>query len=111
MRHCSVRFVSKPVNVTDRPRGRTTIMWQRTKPQGVRSAMEQIDVEVLVIGWGKGGKTLAAALGRAGRKVAVIERSRMMYGGGCINVACVPTKDLVHSAELRRADDSPQAWF
>ena len=34
-----------------------------------------------------------------------------MYGGGCINVACVPTKDLVHSAELRRADDSPQAWF
>jgi len=73
--------------------------------------MEQMDVEVLVIGWGKGGKTLAGALGRAGRKVAVIERSRMMYGGGCINVACVPTKDLVHSAELRRADDPPQAWF
>lgn len=73
--------------------------------------MEQIDVEVLVIGWGKGGKTLAGALGRAGRRVAVIERSPLMYGGGCINVACVPTKDLVHSAETRRADDDPQAWF
>jgi len=73
--------------------------------------MEQIDVEVLVIGWGKGGKTLAGALGRAGRRVAVIERSRQMYGGGCINVACIPTKDLVHSAETRRADDDPQAWF
>ena len=73
--------------------------------------MEQIDVEVLVIGWGKGGKTLAGALGRAGRTVAVIERSRKMYGGGCINIACVPTKDLVHSAESRRDGDDPQAWF
>jgi pyruvate/2-oxoglutarate dehydrogenase complex dihydrolipoamide dehydrogenase (E3) component len=73
--------------------------------------VEQIDVDVLVIGWGKGGKTLAGALGRAGRTVAVIERSPQMYGGGCINLACVPTKDLVHSAESRRATDDPQVWF
>lgn len=73
--------------------------------------METLDVEVLVIGWGKGGKTLAAALGRKGRSVAVVEQSSRMYGGGCINVACVPTKALVHSAELRRPDDDPQQWF
>ena len=73
--------------------------------------MEQIDVEVLVIGWGKGGKTLAGALGRSGRRVALVERSPEMYGGGCINIACVPTKDLVHSAESRRATDDPQSWF
>lgn len=34
-----------------------------------------------------------------------------MYGGSCINVACVPTKDLVVSAENRRADDNPQTYF
>lgn len=73
--------------------------------------MEQLEVDVLVIGWGKGGKTLAGALGRAGRRVAVVERSRRMYGGGCINIACVPTKALVHSAETRRGADDPQAWF
>ncbi|MFD4421465.1 FAD-dependent oxidoreductase, partial [Agromyces sp. NPDC058484] len=73
--------------------------------------MEELVVDVLVIGWGKGGKTLAGALGRQGRSVAVVEQSNQMYGGGCINIACVPTKDLVHSAEQRRTGDDPQEWF
>ena len=73
--------------------------------------MEELVVDVLVIGWGKGGKTLAGALGRQGRTVAMVERSSRMYGGSCINIACVPTKDLVHSAEQRRADDDPEQWF
>ncbi|MDE9367225.1 FAD-dependent oxidoreductase [Luteipulveratus sp. YIM 133132] len=73
--------------------------------------MEQLQVDVLVIGWGKGGKTLAGALGRAGRSVAVVERSNRMYGGSCINIACVPTKALVHRAEQRRFADDAQAWF
>lgn len=73
--------------------------------------MADIDVDVLVIGWGKGGKTLAGALGRQGRSVAVVEQSKAMYGGSCINIACIPTKDLVHSASERRPEDDPQAWF
>lgn len=73
--------------------------------------MEELVVDVLVIGWGKGGKTLAGALGRSGRTVALVERARDMVGGSCINIACVPTKDLVDSAAHRRADDDPQAWF
>ena len=73
--------------------------------------MEHLDVDTLVIGWGKGGKTLAGALGRQGRTVAMVERSTGMYGGSCINIACVPTKDLVHSAAQRRPDDELQAWF
>lgn len=40
-----------------------------------------MDVDVLVLGWGKGGKTLAGAFGGAGRNVAVVERSADMYGG------------------------------
>ena len=73
--------------------------------------MADIDVDVLVIGWGKGGKTLAGALGRKGRSVALVEQSASMYGGSCINIACVPTKDLVHSASERREDDDPQSYF
>ena len=73
--------------------------------------MADIEVDVLVIGWGKGGKTLAGTLGRQGRTVALVERSQQMYGGSCINIACVPTKDLVHSAAERRAGDDPQHWF
>ncbi|MFI6831577.1 FAD-dependent oxidoreductase [Kribbella sp. NPDC050241] len=67
--------------------------------------------DVVVIGFGKGGKVAAAALGRAGRRVILIERSDQMYGGTCPNVGCVPTKALVHHSGRRRPDDSPQEWF
>ncbi len=59
--------------------------------------------DAVIIGFGKGGKTLAGALASAGKKVAVVERSDKMYGGTCINVACIPTKSLVHSAALSLA--------
>ena len=58
--------------------------------------MKQFDS--IIIGFGKGGKTLAGHLAKQGKKVAVIEKSDMMYGGTCINVGCIPSKSLVHSA-------------
>lgn len=59
--------------------------------------------DAAIIGFGKGGKTLAGALAAAGQSVAVIEQSPRMYGGTCINVACIPTKTLVHAAALSQA--------
>lgn len=59
--------------------------------------------ENIVIGFGKGGKTLAGALAAAGQSVALIEKSPLMYGGTCINVACIPSKALEHSARLSHA--------
>lgn len=59
--------------------------------------------DAVVIGFGKGGKTLAGVLAEAGRSVIMVERSDKMYGGTCINVACIPTKSLVHSAALSAA--------
>lgn len=56
--------------------------------------------DAVIIGFGKGGKTLAGALGAAGKKVALVERSPKMYGGTCINVGCIPTKSLIYSAGL-----------
>ncbi|EIY2760879.1 pyridine nucleotide-disulfide oxidoreductase [Klebsiella pneumoniae] len=55
--------------------------------------------QAAIIGFGKAGKTLAAALGRAGWRVAIIEKSKEMYGGTCINVGCIPTKALVHDVQ------------
>jgi pyruvate/2-oxoglutarate dehydrogenase complex dihydrolipoamide dehydrogenase (E3) component len=56
--------------------------------------------DAIVIGGGKGGKTLAMHLGRRNDKTALIERDPMMIGGGCINVACIPTKTFIASARL-----------
>ncbi|WP_460913160.1 FAD-dependent oxidoreductase [Spirosoma areae] len=55
--------------------------------------------DALIIGFGKGGKTLAGYLANEGWQVALVEQSPLMYGGTCINIACIPTKFLVHSAE------------
>ena len=54
--------------------------------------------DALIIGFDKGGKTLAAALGKKGQQVALIEQSPLMYGGTCINIGCIPTKKLIHTA-------------
>ena len=59
--------------------------------------------ENIIIGFGKGGKTLAGALAKAGQTVAMVERSDKMYGGTCINVGCIPTKSLVYRAGLAAA--------
>lgn len=52
----------------------------------------------VILGFGKAGKTLAAALAKRGETVALIEKSSGMYGGTCINVGCIPSKSLVTSA-------------
>jgi probable pyridine nucleotide-disulfide oxidoreductase len=39
-------------------------------------------------------------LGRQNHKTVLIERDPMMIGGGCINVACIPTKTFIASARL-----------
>ncbi|MCM1728277.1 FAD-dependent oxidoreductase, partial [Bacteroides uniformis] len=68
--------------------------------------MKQYDA--IIIGFGKGGKLLAAELAERNWKVAIVERSPQMYGGTCVNVGCIPTKTLIHEseyAEKRYYDD------
>lgn len=59
--------------------------------------------QALIIGFGKAGKTLAGFLSTQGWRAALVEQSAQMYGGTCINIACIPTKSLVHSAEIGRS--------
>lgn len=56
------------------------------------------NVKNIIIGFGKGGKTLAKFLAQKGEEVLVVEKSDKMYGGTCINIACLPSKRLIIEA-------------
>jgi pyruvate/2-oxoglutarate dehydrogenase complex dihydrolipoamide dehydrogenase (E3) component len=66
---------------------------------------EQLDA--IILGSGQAGNPLAAALGQAGKKTALIESKHV--GGTCINEGCSPTKTMVASARIaylaRRSTD------
>lgn len=62
--------------------------------------------DAVIIGFGKGGKTLAGTLASSGKKVALIEKDSKMYGGTCINVGCIPSKSFVTSAAFSAKLDS-----
>ncbi len=53
---------------------------------------------VIVIGAGPGGYVAAIRAAQLGAKVTIIEREHV--GGTCLNVGCIPTKCLLHSADL-----------
>ncbi len=53
---------------------------------------------VIVIGGGPGGYVAAIRAAQLGAKVTVIEKE--FLGGTCLNIGCIPTKCLLHSAEL-----------
>lgn len=57
--------------------------------------------ENIIIGFGKGGKTLAKTLAVKGQSVLVIEKSQRMYGGTCINIGCIPSKSLIINGEKK----------
>jgi pyruvate/2-oxoglutarate dehydrogenase complex dihydrolipoamide dehydrogenase (E3) component len=54
--------------------------------------------DLLVLGSGEAGKYLAWALAKKGMKAAVIERKYV--GGSCPNIACLPSKNVIHSAKV-----------
>lgn len=53
----------------------------------------------IIVGFGKGGKTLAKTLASRGESVLVIEKSKRMYGGTCINIGCIPSKSMILNGE------------
>lgn len=55
--------------------------------------------DAVIIGFGKAGKTLAPQIAARGRKVAIVEKSPLMYGGTCPNVGCIPSKALITRAK------------
>lgn len=60
--------------------------------------------DLIVIGAGPGGYVAAIRAAQLGLKTAVFERAEV--GGTCLNRGCIPTKTLMHSANLYRELDS-----
>lgn len=63
--------------------------------------MQQIETDVLVIGAGSGGLSVAAGAVQMGARVVLLEAAEM--GGDCLNHGCVPSKALIASAKLAQA--------
>jgi dihydrolipoamide dehydrogenase len=58
-----------------------------------------IHAEVLVLGAGPGGYTAAFRAADLGKRVVLVERHASL-GGVCLNVGCIPSKALLHTARL-----------
>ena len=65
--------------------------------------------DVVVLGCGEGGKYIAWTLAKQGMRVAVIERKYI--GGSCPNIACLPTKNVVHTAKVASLVERHQDQF
>src|SRR5215831_12509605 len=59
------------------------------------NAAEKYDV--VVLGSGTAGKLMAWTMAKEGKRTAVVERKYI--GGSCPNVACLPSKNIIHSAK------------
>src|SRR4030081_3960447 len=55
--------------------------------------------DILIIGSGEAGKYLAWTMASEGHRTAVVERK--LIGGSCPNIACLPSKNIIHSAKVR----------
>ncbi|NCC28701.1 MAG: FAD-dependent oxidoreductase, partial [Gammaproteobacteria bacterium] len=63
------------------------------------TASQEIVTEVVVLGAGPGGYTAAFRAADLGKKVILIERYDTL-GGVCLNVGCIPSKALLHTAAI-----------
>jgi dihydrolipoamide dehydrogenase len=58
-----------------------------------------VTYDLIVIGSGPGGYSAAVRAGQYGLKTAIVEKDAKL-GGTCLHVGCIPTKALLHTAEL-----------
>ena len=60
--------------------------------------MADYNFDVVILGGGSGGYAAALRSAQLGKRVALIERDKL--GGTCLHRGCIPTKALLHSAEV-----------
>lgn len=69
------------------------------RPQSPGTSPHQYDCDVLVLGSGPGGYSAAFRAADMGLNVTLVERHDVL-GGVCLNVGCIPSKALLHSAKV-----------
>jgi pyruvate/2-oxoglutarate dehydrogenase complex dihydrolipoamide dehydrogenase (E3) component len=70
--------------------------------------MTDIDTfDAVVLGSGEAGKSIAWYLGGTGKRVAVVEQRYV--GGSCPNIACLPSKNIIHGASIAQTVATSEA--
>ncbi|GAA6179178.1 dihydrolipoyl dehydrogenase [Shimia sp. NS0008-38b] len=72
---------------------------QAVAATGTATGAGDVHAEVVVLGSGPGGYTAAFRAADLGKKVVLIEKDSSL-GGVCLNVGCIPSKALLHSAKV-----------
>lgn len=67
--------------------------------------MAELNFDLVVLGGGSGGYSAAIRAAELGMSVALIEKNKL--GGTCLHVGCIPTKAMLHAAEV--ADNAREA--
>jgi pyruvate/2-oxoglutarate dehydrogenase complex dihydrolipoamide dehydrogenase (E3) component len=79
---------------------------ENVRPPGWRNPKPAARYNLVVIGGGPAGLVAASAAASMGAKVALVERA--LFGGGCLNVGCIPSKAIIRTsrlyAEMRNAE-------
>tara|TARA_R110001606_G_scaffold11354_5_gene49240 strand:+ start:52319 stop:54106 length:1788 start_codon:yes stop_codon:yes gene_type:complete len=87
--------------VSDKPAESKPVPAAATATSAVSTAAGKADIhaEILVLGSGPGGYTAAFRAADLGKQVVMIERHAKI-GGVCLNVGCIPSKALLHTAQI-----------
>jgi dihydrolipoamide dehydrogenase len=77
----------------------TVSVSKTARSEGAKVNGDPSNYDVVVIGSGPGGYVCAVRAGQLGLRTALIEKDATL-GGTCLNVGCIPTKALLHTADL-----------
>jgi dihydrolipoamide dehydrogenase len=66
--------------------------------QGERIVTDSSGYDIVILGGGSGGYACALRAAELGKRVALIEKDKV--GGTCLHRGCIPTKALLHAAEI-----------
>ena len=80
------------------PMPHRSLSYDLQRGAAIMEATEAQEYDLVVLGSGEGGKYLAWTLAKQGKRVAVVERKYI--GGSCPNIACLPSKNIIHSAKV-----------
>jgi len=81
---------------------------QEAQKETIPSSAGDLHAEVVVLGSGPGGYTAAFRAADLGKQVILIERYENI-GGVCLNVGCIPSKALLHTAQIINEADEMSA--
>ena len=73
-------------------------MNETTQKMQSASGSKPDEYDLVILGSGVAGKLVSWTLAKKGMKTAVVERKYV--GGSCPNIACLPSKNVIHSAKV-----------